>query len=625
MARAISPSAPMDPLLRFILRKPVPPVAVALLGFLFLVTASSASDQKPKFHPVASTFLGKPVEGCVQRGDSVLIPVDVIALPGEKISLQITAPPDSGSLTVVSGDASGKVALLYRSDSVRKVPRVTFTVRIRAGTRAWITATGAVTIMDHPGKLESDVPELDFGEISAGASTGRSLNLRNVSGKTVTGKLDVRSPYQVEGDSSFSLKEGEGREFLIQFKPVLAGDYPSLLASDPFLENFPVVALKARAMDPFRIDGIHESAEEGRPLLNVMITNPESRPVTLKCTSEGELTLPSSLSLGASGSATLSIDTSRAAVPSECTRTYHVTLSLGDYRKTLDIPVKGRDARVVATISPKEKEVITTAGSPVRLNVRLLNESRYPRSAEWQFHGEGGTLEGPGTGTLSLNGGESKELSVLWNPTQAGHYFPSLVLVPDHFANGPLFWDVDCRAPRASPGPGPSPTPKEDKAGGVAGAGGWVPPPRLPMVILNPPVMQGRYYPRSLLLSWSFMGSKKDGFVIEEKSASSGMSDRTGETEQGWQTLHAPPFLAGHDPSGTEVWAVRLPVFYPGCREFRVYPGGEGDRIIANTLIPVSWGMVFGPLLKILTLVALVVLIVMLIRMRANRRSSPGE
>lgn len=606
----------MDPSFRSILNSFGFRVAVALLGCLVFLRVLNASDQKQKYPPVSSTFLSKPVEAFVARGASVFIPVDVIALPGEKISLQITAPPESGSLKVVPGTGTSKIALLYHSDAGRKVSRETFTFRIRAGTRAWITSIGAVTINDRPGKLEFDVPELDFGEIPAGSISRRPLKLRNVSGYPVTGRLDPRSPHWVEGDASFSLKEGEEKEFFLDFKPLFPGDNSSLLGSDPFLENFPVIALKGRAREPFHVDQVVEKSGSGRSSVDVVLRNPEDHSLTLNCSADGELSLPSTLTLDATGSATLSIDTSRVAVPLESARTLHATLAIGDYRKTLDIRIKGRDGQVVARICDQGTTISTTADTPVRLKARLINESHSPRTVQWQLQGDGNVLEGTANGSLLLQGGESKEISFLWQPARVGHLFPRLLLMPADPSTGPVAWEIDCRAPRIDP-PSPVKPPIPPGPGGGDGVRPPSPIERERMVILHPPVIEGSFYPRYLVLSWSYQGSGKVDFSIEEKSSYSGMSDRTGESDEGWRAIH-PKYVV----TGTQcIWAVRIPVYFTGTREFRIYPAGDGERILANTVISLTREMVFGPLIKVLSVVGVILLGILLLRMRINRRS----
>jgi hypothetical protein len=137
------------------------------------------------------------------------------------------------------------------------------------------------------------------------------------------------------------------------------------------------------------------------------------------------------------------------------------------------------------------------------------------------------------------------------------------------------------------------------------------------MAILYPPVLEGRFYPRYLVLPWSYQGTGKTAFVIEEKTSLSAMTDRTGQSDEGWKTIH-PKYVA----TGTEcTWVVRLPVYLPGKREFRIYPSGEGERVLAGETIPLTLEMVFGPLMKVLSVIGVILLSILLLRMRVNRRS----
>jgi len=394
------------------------------------------------------------------------------------------------------------------------------------------------------------------------------------------------------------------------------------LGSDPFLENFPVIALKGRAREPFHVDEVVEKSGSERSSVDVVLRNPEDHSLTLNCSADGELSLPSTLTLDATGSATLSIDTSRVAVPLESARTLHATLAIGDYRKTLDIRIKGREGQVVARICDQATTISTTADTPVRLKARLINESRSPRTVQWQLQGDGNVLEGTANGSLLLQGGESKEISFLWQPARVGHLFPRLLLMPADPSTGPVAWEIDCRAPRIDP-PSPVKPPIPPGPGGGDGDGdgdGRLRPPSPHdlniMVILHPHVMEGSFYPRYLVLPWSYLGTGKMGFVIEERNTLSGMTDRTGESDEGWRAIH-PKYVV----TGTKcVWAVHIPVFFTGTREFRVYPAGDGERVLANTVITLTREMVFGPLIKVLSVFGLMLLGILLLRMRVNRR-----
>jgi hypothetical protein len=584
---------------------------------VFLLTSanvSKASENKSKFNPVSSTFLRHPVSASVARGSSVLIPVDVIALPGEKIDLQITEPPNSGNLKISDSASAGKISLLYESDSSRQNGSVAFTFRIRAGTRAWITAKGTVMISDHPGRLVADIGDLDFGEISSGDSTLRSLTLRNVSGNPVSGRLNIPDPWQVEGDDTFSLKEGESKEFSIRFAPLLPGRYSSRIGSDPFLEEFPVIALQGKSVEPFLFTSSIVDTSVGNPAVFI-VKNPGLRPVTVVSTGDKELSLPRPVTIEPSGSATLSFDTTGVSVPVEETRVMRAVMAAGGYRKPIEFTVHGSAATVRLEILQSQSRIEGSAENEIALCATLFNESREPTSVNLKIVESGNEVHRK---QVELPPKEWIYVQLPWHSDLPGLHEPAVVLMKNGKDLASARWHIELSPHRKDVGETKSSSPVPDPPPGVTVGGLLTRDMREKMVIV------GDFHPAQGLFSlmyvipWSYQGVRERGFVVEEKLRTGALQNRTGEEGETWVRLDVKPERAG--PLGN--WKVCIPLYVAGTREFRIYPDVEGEKIIAKLPpLTVSWIDILSPLIRIAKIIGFLIFGILLLKIWAKRRT----
>ena len=596
-------------------------------GIALLLTLASiplvAAPSKENVKAVQPTFLRHPLLADVNRGGVVQIPVEVISLPGQKVDAEIVTAPRFGTLQLLRGDAANSLSLVYRNDSRKKVEEDGFVIRFRAEGRSWSTRNGSVRIQDHAALLTSLPGSLDFGELPGGSSKSLSLVLSNTSGNAAVASLILPSSWSLDGESFFSIPEGGTKEFRIRFSPEKPGDYSGTVEVSPAIPSLSPIPLRGRSLPPFVIPEDRYEVMADQPGVPVTVSNPVSSPIKVTVSLDSELKGPESLDVPPLGSCTLTIGTDGVGVPVESARVLHAVLSSGSYRKSLEIRVRGKEGRVVAEIPAEVRSLQASTSSPILLSARLVNESRAPRAVAWQFQGEGTVVNVPDSGTATLQGGESRDLSFLWQPAKAGRLSPRLVITPGDPSAGTASWEVDCRSQRTvtelPAGKSGARHPSGDLPGGADAASMRLAtvPERERMTILHPPILEGSFYPRYLVLPWSYQGTGKAGFVIEEKAPLSGMTDRTGESDEGWKAIH-PKSVA----TGTEcAWAVRLPVYFPGTREFRIYPAGEGERVLAGETIPLTAEMVFGPLVKVLSVVGVILLSILLLRMRINRRS----
>ena len=615
----------MDPSFRSIRSRIGTKGVIAFIALLLTLSSIplGAAPSKDGVKAVQPTFLRHPLSAEVKRGGVVEIPVEVIALPGQAVDLEIVTAPRFGTIKLLRGEAANSLSLVYRNDSRKKVSEDEIVIRIRAEGRSWSTRTGSVRIHDHPADLTALPGSLDFGELPGGTSKTLSLVLSNSSGDDAVASLILPPSWSIVGESSFSIPEGRSKEFRITFSPQKPGDYSGSVDFSPAIASLSPIPLRGRALPPFVITEDRYEATAERSKIPVTISNPVSSPIRITVSPDHELKAPEFLEVPPSGSCTLTFATDRVAVPVESARVLHAVLSSGEYRKSLEIRVRGKEGRVVAEISPEVRSLQASTSSPVLLSARLVNESRSPRPVEWEFQGEGTVVNVPASGSATLQGGETRALSFLWQPAKAGHLSPRLVITPGDPSVGMASWEVNCRSQRT-----PTELPAAKNGGRLPSSdltGGADPaslrlatvPERERMTILHPPILEGSFYPRYLLLPWSYQGTAKTGFVIEERNTLSGMTDRTGESDEGWKAIHP-----GYVATGSEcAWAVRLPVYLPGTREFRIYPAGEGERILASETIPLTAEIVFGPLVKVLSVIGLIVLSLLLLRRRVNQRS----
>jgi hypothetical protein len=611
---------PMVPFMRVFLRRAISSCLLAsgCLGPIHAAEKESGERDQGKFPHVSSTFLRAPVWGSVHRGGNVIIPVGVISLPGERIEVRITETPQAGTITVIPGGENGKPALLYQNDPTKKVFGDSFTLRIRAGLRAWITAHGSVAIQDHPGRIAADPERIDFGEIVTGEHVTHVLTLRNVSGNSVEGRLSPRDPFFLEGEGTFTLAEGESREFTLRFAPSLPGNYSSRLESDPFLENFPSISLKGMAGEPFAVQSRSAEAVAGNPLVSFVAVNSGDHPVTVNTTADGELALPASLTIPSSGSATLTVDTSRVAVPVEGTRLLHAFLSGGgSFRIPLEVTVHGSPGGIRLEIPPQQRELHGSPGGMIPLRATLFNDSGLPVHLDVRY----GDKDAPaGERSCDLPGKGRLDLELPWTSPKPGLHAVSLTLARGGEVVASSSWSVDLSLPAAPP---PS---KGIGSSGASPAGGSSSLPgdgsrlatrheRDRMVILHPPRFRDGLFLRHLEIPWTYQGVSSSGFVVEEKVRTGGIQNRTGEEER-WMRVQAAPQSTGTPGE----WFVSVPMTLAGEREFRIYPAGEGERLVADLPLNVTWSMVLAPALRIAKIAALILALFLALRMWANRR-----
>lgn len=588
---------------------------VLLLALSAARLVAAPHPDEGKVSSVKSTFIRHPLESNVSRGGEVEIPVDVIAMPGQSVELSVLDAPRYGTLVPILSRTSNRPSLVYRSDPLKRVARDEFSVRVRAEGRAWSTHRGVVRIQDHPAVLKCSPESLDFGELPCGTSRTLPLCLSNASGSDAVGRIVIPQAWFLEGDHSFVIPEGSSRIFQITFAPGKSGDFSGSLEFSPSSGDWNKIPLSGNSLPPFLVAEDRCHSIPGNALVPIILSNPATLPVVVSALPDAELTAPPFVEIAPRGTATLTVDTTRAVVPLESSRTLHVSLSSGDYKRSVEVTVRGREGAVRAEIPAECLRLQSIVNNPVRLTARLINESRSPREVSWSIRGDGHAVEGPDSGLLRLEGGESREMSFSWIPDKVGHLNPELVLGSSY----KIGWELESRSVRPVAEIAGKPRNSPEPFVPVSPSGPRYPsdPERRRMVIPHPTTLEGSLYPRHLLLVWSYQGDPKTTFEIQERSAYASMSNRAGETDEGWKAL-APKYVANGEHG---VWGVRIPVFFPGVREFRISPAIEGERVIFSERIPLTGEQVFGPLMKALSLLAAVLMGVFLLRMRMNRRS----
>ena len=120
------------------------------------------------------------------------------------------------------------------------------------------------------------------------------------------------------------------------------------------------------------------------------------------------------------------------------------------------------------------------------------------------------------------------------------------------------------------------------------------------------------------MIPWSYQGTTDKGFVVEERVRTGALQNRTGEEGEKWVRVAACPVPAG----GAGEWMISLPMLSAGTREFRIYPDGEGERLVATLPVTLTWEMVLSPVLNIAKVAAVLIGGFLLLRIWANRRRS---
>jgi hypothetical protein len=382
----------------------------------------------------------------------------------------------SGPFSILSGGgtfslAPGKIQSVVinfsptSSGTFSQLLTITHNATNRTGpTDISITGTGVLPVIN----MLISPTSIDFGGISVGQTTTRTITLTNLatSTDTLTGSVgDLLGPFSVvSGEGIFSLAPGESQLVVITFSPKLSG-----LASETLVithnatnQTGPTnLALTGTGIGVINLSINPTSLSFGNLPVNqidsqiFMITNEASSTDTLEV-SVGNLSAPFSIVNGG-GTFSLAPGKSRPILvsfsptsPGTFSQTLSITHNASNVSSPVNVVIQGTGVFVVnlsvdfipstgsgqPSINFGEVEI----GRSATQMITLTNQA----SSTNTLTGTVGTLSNPfsvvsGSGSFSLVPGKSQTLLVRFSPTSAGTFSQTLVITHNATNSGSPF------------------------------------------------------------------------------------------------------------------------------------------------------------------------------------------
>lgn len=163
-----------------------------------------------------------PAAVSVARGGRIEIPLRIYGVQNESLRFLIKKPPMHGRLSEPRPTAREVSSVVYEPPSELAVTadRFTYSVQSHAGVSAPVEVT--ISIVDLP--TQFSVPaSIDFGELLAGETAVREIEVANRGGGLAEGTVEVDPPLRVEGRTKYSLHAGDYTYFKIVFAPTEGG------------------------------------------------------------------------------------------------------------------------------------------------------------------------------------------------------------------------------------------------------------------------------------------------------------------------------------------------------------------------------------------------------------------
>lgn len=385
----------------------------------------------------AQIFLLEPTRITLQVAGRIVEPLDFL----------IRKPPRSGTLSDLRRTGRNSASVLYtpNRNATPSDDAFTFAAKsadspVSAPATIWVRLTERPPVLDFP-------TTLDFGTIFLGDSTELDLPLANSGGGTAYGQLNPPPPWRMVGKPDYALRANAKTSLRIAFEPKDERSYLAKLSVGP--EPKSVVELSGRAIAPLSWPptGLVISPEaRAQGAAELTVTNQTDQPRELNFTWPEFLRGPSSLTIPARESATLSV--SADAAPAFASQGF-VPIESGKFQSSipfrlfpapprlalepadeLSLPpptdnlpssaklilknIGGSDTAVSVTappqlsISPDPSSRILAAGSELVFEAKVENPSAKPFTGTIQF-------SSPSTPpvSVSVTGGQSAEASAV--------------------------------------------------------------------------------------------------------------------------------------------------------------------------------------------------------------------
>lgn len=165
-----------------------------------------------------------PGKVSIYRGNTVIIPLRASGRTPGQIRFIVRTEPKFGTLgeILVTGPTTAEVAYTH-NDGPPGLDQFAFAAKA-ADTPVSASAKMIIAIVEQPAELIV-AGDMDFGEVNLGETVEHEFVIKNKGGGMLEGKLEVPTPWRIDGEDEFRLGRYEQRKVNVVFAPDAAKKY----------------------------------------------------------------------------------------------------------------------------------------------------------------------------------------------------------------------------------------------------------------------------------------------------------------------------------------------------------------------------------------------------------------
>jgi hypothetical protein len=420
--------------------------------FLFLQLSAFCSEKE-----VSPTF-AKEASVQVLRGSEVEIVLEAIPDYGNPISFEIQSNPHHGQLSNLTSTSDHTAVVTYRHDGTRMPLADEFQFRAQSPGRAKSPATRvSIEVIPPPVRLEIDPGEVNFGALLLGDKRQTNITIRNLGGVKAVGRLVLPSGYSAPEGAAYSLDEGEVMKIVVEFSPQEEKDYAGQADSQPEYQGGSLL-LKGEGLPQFDITK--------KDPLTCSVTNRSDEPLRLSFVGDPAWIIPPVTALPPHAEKDFSFQQAEYDEETFVSHSSEIQISDGSSTRLFELPPVQEFIPLTVTAAPKTNLGTVSLGSSQVVNFSILNRSEMGKNIRWMAEStSGGGM--PSEASLTLVGGEYKDLHYEWLPTLPGEATLKITVKEGTKTTHELLWKAsvtpDSSAAQASSSTAPEATQGEEE------------------------------------------------------------------------------------------------------------------------------------------------------------------
>jgi hypothetical protein len=267
--------------------------------------AAEKRDTRPVLDPPPPAL---PQTLSVPRGKRLDISLRIYGVQSEQLRYLIKTPPAHGKLSEPRPISREVSVVTYEPPEELAVTadRFSYSVQNHAGVSAPVEVT--ISIVDQP-PLLAIANTVEFGELLAGNTVTKDIEVSNRGGGYVEGELEVDPPFRIEGRTKYRLQGGDYAYFKIVFAPSEGGLFRREIRYSSERRYVTTVVGTAQApisVEPAKIELRHAPDSAVRTGA-FEIVNRTAEELTFQLAGGTRLQLPPTVSVGAHGRAAVAV------------------------------------------------------------------------------------------------------------------------------------------------------------------------------------------------------------------------------------------------------------------------------------------------------------------------------